>query len=201
MALSYDGPVQAPRGTQRPAPRKAGSPRDCAHVSCPWKQSYWKGVWACTIDGGDRGQVFEYLQLEELQRWEGNQLLHTERLTLYQVHLETNETLIIAPTTSTASKGCVSAAPHPVGGPGRALCWPRKQQHAPTSLGTESASRGAWGTETELHILAAHGTRWFWAPRRVSYQRRQPWSGPARAGCHRRAGQGACNHDSCHCCI
>lgn len=53
MTLSYDCPVQAPRGTQRPAPRKAGSPRDCAHVSCPWKQSYWKGVWACTIDGGD----------------------------------------------------------------------------------------------------------------------------------------------------
>lgn len=104
--------------------------------------------------------MFEYLQLEELQRWEGNQLLHTERLTLYQVHLETNETLIIAPTTSAASKGCVSAAPHPVGGPGPALCRPRKQQLAPTSLGTESASRGAWGTETELHILASHGTRW-----------------------------------------
>lgn len=66
-------------------------------------------MWACTIDGGDRGQVFEYLQLEELQRWEGNQLLHTERLTLYQAHLETNETLIIAPTTSAASKGCVCA--------------------------------------------------------------------------------------------
>lgn len=43
------------------------------------------------------GRVFEYLRLEELQRWEGNQLLHTGRLTLYQVHLETNETLIMEP--------------------------------------------------------------------------------------------------------
>lgn len=59
-----------------------------------------KGVWACTVAYGDQDRVFEYLQLEEWQRWEGNQLLHTERLTLYQVHLETNETLIIAPTTS-----------------------------------------------------------------------------------------------------
>lgn len=40
----------------------------------------------------------EYLQLEEWQRWEGNQLLHTERLRLYQAHLEINETLITAPT-------------------------------------------------------------------------------------------------------
>lgn len=54
------------------------------------------------------GQVCEYLRLEELQRWEGNQLLHTERLTLYQAHLETNETLIIAPTGASRLPG-----PHP----------------------------------------------------------------------------------------
>ena len=54
------------------------------------------------------GRVCEYLRLEELQRWEGNQLLHTERLTLYQAHLETNETLIIAPTGASRLPG-----PHP----------------------------------------------------------------------------------------
>ena len=54
------------------------------------------------------GRVCEYLRLEDLQRWEGNQLLHTERLTLYQAHLETNETLIIAPTGASRLPG-----PHP----------------------------------------------------------------------------------------
>lgn len=43
---------------------------------------------------------------------------------------------------------CVT--PHPVGSLGRVPCWPSKEQQAPTSLGTESASRGAWGTDTEL---------------------------------------------------
>lgn len=72
---------------------------------------------------GNQDQAFEYLQLEEWQRWEGNQLLHTERLRLYQVHLEINETLIIAPTTSTASGRCAAgwAPTRPAGGPGRAF--------------------------------------------------------------------------------
>lgn len=64
---------------------------------------------------GSRSSV-EYLRLEEWQRWEGNQLLHTERLRLYQVHLEINETLTIAPTTSTKPELCCRTGPMPATG-------------------------------------------------------------------------------------
>lgn len=93
-------------------PRKVGSPRDCATSAaveaelrerCGMQRRWW-------------GRAFEYLRLEEWQRWEGNQLLRTERLTLYQAHLETNETLIIAPTGASRLP-----APHSVGS-GLVLC-------------------------------------------------------------------------------
>lgn len=100
-------------------PREVGSPRLRLSARV---EAVQPEAWACTVDVGPS---VEYLQPEEWQRWEGNQLLRTGRLTLYQVHLETNETLIIAPTAS------------------------------PPGLGAGQASGNSWGlgTETELHIL------------------------------------------------
>lgn len=90
VALSYGCPVQAAGEPRGPRPGRRAPPP--APVSSRGGRA--PGGVRARLAAGARECV--YLQPEGWQRWEGNQLLHTGRLTLCPVHLETNETLIVA---------------------------------------------------------------------------------------------------------
>lgn len=74
----------------------------------------------------------EYLRLEGWQRWEGNQLLHTERRTLCPAHLETDRHSAPGPD-SVSLRGCVGTGRGALtegsshGVVQRGLCVPRGQ--------------------------------------------------------------------------
>lgn len=184
VALSYGCPVQAPGEPRGPRPGRRAPPMT-APISSRGGRAPGE-VCGHARPLGARECV--YLQPEEWQRWEGNQLLHTGRLTLCPVHLETNETLIVAHNLRPSGR---AERAHPT--------LRARPRHPCRARGGRHGTPGAWALGLS-YASSPPATQRSPTASRVSYRRPRPWSGPGRAGCHRRAGPGACSPGSCRCC-